>query len=100
MSEPKPSAMAKIVAREDSESDRVLVKRKTLQAVLRQCQQALELLESNNGAFADDDEDEADDEAGVSGGDGDGISGEDRRGGEADQVRMVRLLLLWFLLLF
>lgn len=77
----KASAMAAKLRRENSETDRVLVKRKTLQTVLQQCQRALELLESNS-AVDDDDGDEDNDD----GGDGAASDGDDRRGGEADEV--------------
>lgn len=76
----KASAMATKLRRENSETDRVLVKRKTLQTVLQQCQRALELLESNS-VVDDDDGDEDNDD----GGDGAASDGDDRRGGEADK---------------
>ncbi|EXC16673.1 hypothetical protein L484_007719 [Morus notabilis] len=72
----KPSAMV-MTSREKSESDRVLVKRKTLQAVLQQCQRALELLESNRSL--DDDDDYGDDENDAA------EDGDERRRGEADE---------------
>lgn len=72
VSEPKPSAAMAV-------NDRVLVKRKTLQAVLLQCQRALELLESNGGVALDDDEEGGDDA-------GSGSPGEDRRCGEEEEV--------------
>lgn len=60
------------VERVNSERDQVRVKRKTLEAVLDQCQRALELL-STTGCIEDDDESgdevvEDDDSAGTSGG--------------------------------
>ncbi|XP_028802200.1 uncharacterized protein LOC114757347 isoform X2 [Neltuma alba] len=45
---PDPKAIVKS-AMENSEKDRVLVRRKTLEAVLEQCQRALELLNSTDG---------------------------------------------------
>ncbi|XWS25358.1 hypothetical protein CRYUN_Cryun27aG0062200 [Craigia yunnanensis] len=42
------------------EKDQVRVKRKTLQAVLEECQRALELLSNNEGGIDDDDEDDDD----------------------------------------
>ncbi|EOY15416.1 hypothetical protein QUC31_000534 [Theobroma cacao] len=44
------------------EKDQVRVKRKTLQAVLEQCQRTLELLSNNEGGIDDDDDDEDDDD--------------------------------------
>ncbi|XP_021283867.1 uncharacterized protein LOC110416259 isoform X1 [Herrania umbratica] len=44
------------------QKDQVRVKRKTLQAVLEQCQRALELLSNNEGGIDDDDDDEDDDD--------------------------------------
>ena len=79
----KASAMAAKLRRENSETDRVLVKRKTLQTVLQQCQRALELLESNSVV---DDDDGDGDEDNDDGGDGAVSDGDDRRGGEADEV--------------
>lgn len=52
VSDPKPVVNMR---RENSEKDRVRVKRKTLQTVLEQCQRALELLNTTNGV---DDEEE------------------------------------------
>ncbi|XVF64875.1 hypothetical protein PTKIN_Ptkin09bG0201900 [Pterospermum kingtungense] len=43
------------------EKDQLRVKRKTLQAVLEQCQRALELLGNSEGGIEDDDEEEDDD---------------------------------------
>ncbi|XVE60577.1 hypothetical protein DITRI_Ditri05aG0139800 [Diplodiscus trichospermus] len=40
------------------EKDNIRVKRKTLQAVLEQCQRALELLSNNEGGIDDDDDDQ------------------------------------------
>ncbi|XP_062164106.1 uncharacterized protein LOC133870873 isoform X1 [Alnus glutinosa] len=50
------------IRRENSEKDRVRVKKKTLQTVLEQCQRALELLNTTGGG--DDDEDDDSDDAG------------------------------------
>ncbi|MFS7913192.1 hypothetical protein Hanom_Chr02g00138921 [Helianthus anomalus] len=70
------------VERVSSEMDQVRVKRKTLEAVLDQCQRALELL-SANGCVEDDDEDESCDE--VVGGSSSGrVSSPQRQDGEAD----------------
>ncbi|XP_022733450.1 uncharacterized protein LOC111287269 isoform X1 [Durio zibethinus] len=44
------------------EKDQVRVKRKTLQAVLEQCQRALELLSNSEGGIDDDDDDDEDDD--------------------------------------
>lgn len=55
-----PNPVVKI-QRENSEKDRVRVKRKTLQAVLEQCQRALELLNTTSGP--NDDEDDCEVEA-------------------------------------
>lgn len=77
----KASAMAAKLRRENSETDRVFVKRKTLQTVLLQCQRALELLESNSAVDNDDGDEDNDD-----GGDGAASDGDDRRGGEADEL--------------
>ncbi|KAL5558529.1 hypothetical protein UlMin_034740 [Ulmus minor] len=77
----KPSAIVKI-RRENSEKDRVRVKRKTLQTVLEECQRALELLENTGGVDGDDeeaDEDDCDDNAG-------GAAVGERRGEEADEL--------------
>lgn len=83
----KPSALVQIM-RENSDKDRLRVKRKTLQAVLQQCQRALEMLDTTSGV-GDDDDEEFDDEvydeeydrtAGAS------SVGEERRGGEAEEV--------------
>ena len=66
------------------EKDRVLVKRKTLQAVLEQCQRALELLENTGDVLDGDDEDDAVDGAEVEAeGDGSASPCRDR---EADEV--------------
>ena len=51
----KPSPAAKLT-RGDSEEDRLRVKRKTLQAVLDQCQRALDLLGTTVDGDDDDDE--------------------------------------------
>ena len=56
VSDSNPSTVAKI-QRENSDKDRIRVKRKSLQAVLEQCQRTLELLNSTS----DDDDDEEDD---------------------------------------
>ncbi|KAJ0777365.1 hypothetical protein HanLR1_Chr02g0059621 [Helianthus annuus] len=70
------------VERVSSEMDQVRVKRKTLEAVLDQCQRALELL-SANGCVEDDDEDESCDE--VVGGSSSGrVLSPQRQDGEAD----------------
>uniref|UniRef100_A0A7N0UY00 Uncharacterized protein n=1 Tax=Kalanchoe fedtschenkoi TaxID=63787 RepID=A0A7N0UY00_KALFE len=53
-----------------SDRDRVKVKRKTLQAVLEQCQRALESL-SEEGPFVDDDDDDGDERGEGSSGCGD-----------------------------
>ncbi|XP_059590415.1 uncharacterized protein LOC100267834 isoform X2 [Vitis vinifera] len=66
------------------EKDRVLVKRKTLQAVLEQCQRALELLENTGDVLDGDDEDDAVDGAEVEAeGDGSASPCRDR---EADEL--------------
>lgn len=66
------------------EKDRVLVKRKTLQAVLEQCQRALELLENTGDVLDGDDEDDAVDGAEVEAeGDGPASPCRDR---EADEL--------------
>ncbi|XP_007018192.2 PREDICTED: uncharacterized protein LOC18591790 isoform X2 [Theobroma cacao] len=44
------------------EKDQVRVKRKTLQAVLEQCQRTLELLSNNEGGIDDDDDDDDEDD--------------------------------------
>ncbi|XP_050375519.1 uncharacterized protein LOC126793121 isoform X2 [Argentina anserina] len=78
---PKPaSASAAAVAklrRENSDEDRLRVKRKTLQAVLDQCQRALESLgtTADGGDNGDDDDDDDDDD-----------EEEDRDGGGGDAV--------------
>ncbi|XP_034676680.1 uncharacterized protein LOC117907288 [Vitis riparia] len=66
------------------EKDRVLVKKKTLQAVLEQCQRALELLENTGDVLDGDDEDDAVDGAEVEAeGDGPASPCRDR---EADEL--------------
>ena len=61
----KPSLAAKLT-RGGSEEDRLRVKRKTLQAVLDQCQRALELLGTTaDGGDDDDEEEEEDRDSGV-----------------------------------
>lgn len=66
------------------EKDRVLVKKKTLQAVLEQCQRALELLENTGDVLDGDDEDDAVDGAEVEAeGDGSASPCRDR---EADEL--------------
>ncbi|XP_059461368.1 uncharacterized protein LOC132190405 isoform X2 [Corylus avellana] len=65
VSESKSMAMAiGMLRREDSEKDRVRVKRKTLQTVLEQCQRALEMLNTTSGGD-DDEEDDSDDAGGA-----------------------------------
>lgn len=59
VSDTEPSAIGKTRMENLVDKDRVRVKRKTLQAVLEQCQRALELLNSTSGV--DDDDDSADD---------------------------------------
>lgn len=66
------------------EKDRVLVKRKTLQAVLEQCQRALELLENTGDVLDGDDEDDAVDGAEVEA-EGDGFASP-CRDREADEL--------------
>lgn len=82
----KPSVMVNSTNRENPENDRVLVKRKTLQAVLQQCQRALELLETSGGI--DDDDDDADEENGDA---SDNNNAGESRSGDADEVCSVIL---------
>ncbi|KAM6543222.1 hypothetical protein CsatB_007669 [Cannabis sativa] len=78
----KPSVMVNVNT-DNSENDRVLVKRKTLQAVLQQCQRALELLETTGGVADDDDEDDEGEEDDNT---AEPSSGEDRSSGEAEEL--------------
>lgn len=76
----KPSALVQI-KRENSEKDRLCVKRTTLHAVLQQCQRALEMLDTT-GQVEEEDEDENHDDENPGG----AAVSEERRGGEADEV--------------
>ncbi|KAE8056966.1 hypothetical protein FH972_013695 [Carpinus fangiana] len=58
------SAAIGVLRRENSDKDRVRVKRKTLQTVLEQCQRALEMLNTTSGGD-DDEEDDSDDAGGA-----------------------------------
>ncbi|KAK3030732.1 hypothetical protein RJ639_036536 [Escallonia herrerae] len=60
---PSGASLGGQVARVGSDIDRVRVKRKTLEAVLEQCQRALEML-STTGCVGDDEEDDTDDDGG------------------------------------
>ncbi|KAM5575451.1 hypothetical protein ABKV19_014418 [Rosa sericea] len=92
----KPSAAAAKLRRGDSEEDRLRVKRKTLQAVLDQCQRALESLGTtagdgvDDGDDDDDDDEEEDRDGGGSGGDavdeGGGSTTTSRADCEADEL--------------
>lgn len=73
MLDSKPSVMVNIKT-ENSGNDQVRVKRKTLRAVLQQCQRTLELLETTGGVDEDDDVYEKDN------------ADENRRLGEEDEV--------------
>ena len=73
MLDSKPSVMVNIKT-ENSGNDRARVKRKTLRAVLQQCQRTLELLETTGGVDEDDDVYEKDN------------ADENRRLGEEDEV--------------
>ncbi|KAF3446003.1 hypothetical protein FNV43_RR11181 [Rhamnella rubrinervis] len=79
----KPSAFVQI-RRENSDKDRLRVKRTTLQAVLQQCQRALEMLETT-GHVEEEDEDEDDDDDDDENPGGAAV-GEERCGGEADEL--------------
>ncbi|KAI4337615.1 hypothetical protein L6164_016007 [Bauhinia variegata] len=59
LSASKPSGIVAI-QRENSEKDRLRVKRKTLEVVLEQCQRALELLNTTNGVADEEDDSESD----------------------------------------
>jgi len=63
VSESRSTAIG-VPRRENSEKDRVRVKRKTLQTVLEQCQRALEMLNTTSGGD-DDEEDDSDDAGGA-----------------------------------
>lgn len=93
----KPSAAAPRLRRGDSEEDRLRVKRKTLQAVLNQCQRALESLGTTAGDGDDDEDDEEEDRDGAgSGGDafdeGGGSTTTSRADCEADEVYLSLIL--------
>nr|XP_024926294.2 uncharacterized protein LOC107411179 isoform X2 [Ziziphus jujuba var. spinosa] len=79
----KPSALDQI-RRENSDKDRLRVKRKTLKAVLQQCQRALETLDST--AADDDDEDDDDDDELQDRSSGACAVAQERRGGEAEEL--------------
>ncbi|XP_062101324.1 uncharacterized protein LOC133807168 isoform X1 [Humulus lupulus] len=79
----KPSVMVNINT-DNSDNDRVLVKRKTLQAVLQQCQRALELLETTGGVVDDDEDDDGDGEENDNA--ADNAAGDDRSSGEAEEL--------------
>ncbi|OMO57651.1 hypothetical protein COLO4_35202 [Corchorus olitorius] len=70
------------------EKDQVRVKRKTLQAVLEQCQRALELISNNEGIIDDDDDEEEEDDNDKDDGDPQGeVSGVGlQRDQEADEL--------------
>lgn len=51
------------IERAKSVKDRVRVKRKTLEAVLEQCQRALEMVSNAGGCVDDDDDKDSDDDA-------------------------------------
>lgn len=77
------------------EKDQVRVKRKTLQAVLEQCQRTLELLSNNEGGIDDDDDDEDDDDKDDMDPQGE-VSGVGlRRDQEADEVCLILFCLLF-----
>ena len=63
VSESRSTAIG-VLRRENSDKDRVRVKRKTLQTVLEQCQRALEMLNTTSGGD-DDEEDDSDDAGGA-----------------------------------
>lgn len=92
VSDTEPSAIGKTRMENLVDKDRVRVKRKTLQAVLEQCQRALELLNSTSGV--DDDDDSADDVDGENtDGDQSGESSGSLQGDrEADEVCNFNLL--------
>ena len=77
----KPSALVQI--RRENSQDRLRVKRATLQAVLQQCQRAIEMLDTTGHEEEDEDEDEDDDDDKNP---GCATVGEERRGGETDEV--------------
>ncbi|CAN6542865.1 unnamed protein product [Malus baccata var. baccata] len=75
----KPSADA-ILSRVDSQKDRLRVKRKTLQAVLEQCQRALESLGTTGGADEEDDGDDGEEDDDNNSSRGSAVDDERRQG--------------------
>ncbi|KAL4595390.1 uncharacterized protein LOC142620853 isoform X2 [Castanea sativa] len=75
---------------ENSETDRVRLKRKTLQSVVEQCQRALELLATTSGVDGGSDDEEDDD--GDGGTRGESSASGSRRGGDREADELCDLL--------
>ncbi|TQD93411.1 hypothetical protein C1H46_021000 [Malus baccata] len=82
----KPSADA-ILRRVDSQKDQLRVKRKTLQAVLEQCQRALESLGTTGGADEEDDGDDGEEDDDDNSSRGSAVDDERRQGGGSTSSR-------------
>ncbi|KAM4069220.1 hypothetical protein ACB094_12G073400 [Castanea mollissima] len=77
---------------ENSETDRVRLKRKTLQSVVEQCQRALELLATTSGVDGGSDDEEDDDGDGDGGARGESSASGSRRGGDREADELCNLL--------
>ncbi|KAF3975431.1 hypothetical protein ACB098_12G075000 [Castanea mollissima] len=77
---------------ENSETDRVRLKRKTLQSVVEQCQRALELLATTSGVDSGSDDEEDDDGDGDGGTRGESSASGSRRGGDREADELCDLL--------